>query len=132
MCIFCLFVFSVCVNVICLLDFLIYNFFCNDYYNYLVIKYFQQLQGLSTVERQKILQDVADALEANEGLIRMESEAYIEVAQVVGIPESLISRLTLKSGKVIPLLSCDYFVCYGIVEMLKNCLLGSSLVSGEI
>ena len=90
------------------------------------------MQGLSTVERQKILRDVADALEANEGLIRMENEADIEVAQVAGIPESLISRLTLKSGKVIPLLSCDCFVCYGIVEMLKNCLPGSSLVSGEI
>ncbi|XP_057866769.2 delta-1-pyrroline-5-carboxylate synthase isoform X2 [Cryptomeria japonica] len=60
----------------------------------------RRLQGLSTDERQKILRDVGDALEANEGLIRMENEADVAVAQVAGIPESLISRLTLKPGKI--------------------------------
>uniref|UniRef100_A0A0C9RGC1 Delta-1-pyrroline-5-carboxylate synthase n=1 Tax=Wollemia nobilis TaxID=56998 RepID=A0A0C9RGC1_9CONI len=60
----------------------------------------RRLQALSSVDRQKILQDVADALEANEDLIRIENEADIDVAQQVGIAESLISRLTLKPGKL--------------------------------
>ncbi|GLJ20836.1 hypothetical protein SUGI_0379900 [Cryptomeria japonica] len=68
----------------------------------------RRLQGLSTDERQKILRDVADALEANKGLITTENEADVAVAQVVGIPESLISRLAwmleLRAGQVISLI----------------------------
>ncbi|KAH9324317.1 hypothetical protein KI387_004495 [Taxus chinensis] len=60
----------------------------------------RRLQGLSPDERKKILQDVSDALEANEGLIGIENEADISVAHQIGIPDSLISRLTLKPGKI--------------------------------
>ena len=57
-------------------------------------------QNLSSEERKKILLDVADALEANEDLIRSENEADVAVAHEAGYESSLIARLTLKSGKV--------------------------------
>jgi len=60
----------------------------------------RHLQGLSSDDRKKILHDVANALEANEDLIRVENEADVCVAQQIGIPKSMISRLTLKPGKV--------------------------------
>ena len=43
--------------------------------------------------------DIADALEANEELIRFENEADVLFAQKAGYEKSLISRLTLKPGK---------------------------------
>ena len=58
------------------------------------------LQALSSQERKKILLDIADALEANEKLITIENEADIAAAQHAGYEKSLISRLSLKSGKV--------------------------------
>eukprot|EP00253_Pinus_taeda_P000983 PITA_00983 len=60
----------------------------------------RDLQGLSSDDRKKILHDVANALEANKDLIREENEADVSVAQQIGIPKSMISRLTLKPGKV--------------------------------
>lgn len=60
----------------------------------------RHLQGLSSDDRKKILHDVAHALEENEDLIRVENEADVCVAQQIGIPKSMISRLTLKPGKV--------------------------------
>jgi len=45
------------------------------------------------------LLDIADALEANEELIRIENEADVVSAQKLGYEKSLISRLTLKPGK---------------------------------
>lgn len=47
--------------------------------------------------------DVADALEANVDLIRTENEADVAAAQDAGYEKSLISRLTLKPGKVGPI-----------------------------
>lgn len=44
--------------------------------------------------------DVADALEANEDLIRAENEADVVTAQDAGYEKSLVARLTLKPGKV--------------------------------
>lgn len=68
-------------------------------------------KSVSSEERKKILLDIADALEANEKLIRTENESDIAAAQQAGIEKSLISRLTLKPGKVVPpclsLFHCD-------------------------
>ncbi|MQL86774.1 hypothetical protein Taro_019295, partial [Colocasia esculenta] len=60
----------------------------------------RRLQKLSSEERKKILLDVADALEANENLIRIENEADVAAATLDGYEKSLISRLTLKPGKI--------------------------------
>lgn len=62
--------------------------------------FFVHLQALSSQERSKILQDIADALEANEKAILAENEADIVAAQQAGYEKSLISRLALKQGKV--------------------------------
>lgn len=60
----------------------------------------RQLQGLSSSERRKVLLDIADALEANEELIRVENAMDVQAAQESGITKSLVARLTLKPGKV--------------------------------
>jgi gamma-glutamyl phosphate reductase len=57
-------------------------------------------QNLSSEERKKILLDIADALEANEDLIISENEADLAVAQDSGYEKSLVSRMTLKAGRV--------------------------------
>lgn len=44
--------------------------------------------------------DVADALEASEKLIIAENDADVIEAQKAGYEKSLISRLSMKSGKV--------------------------------
>uniref|UniRef100_A0A0A9CTE6 Aldehyde dehydrogenase domain-containing protein n=1 Tax=Arundo donax TaxID=35708 RepID=A0A0A9CTE6_ARUDO len=58
------------------------------------------LQNLSSDGRKKILLDVADALEANEDLIRIENEADVATAQDAGYEKSLVSRLTMRPGKI--------------------------------
>ncbi|XP_043693692.1 delta-1-pyrroline-5-carboxylate synthase-like [Telopea speciosissima] len=60
----------------------------------------RRLQSLSSEDRRKILLDIADALEANENLIKVENEADVAEAQQDGYEKSLISRLTLKPGKI--------------------------------
>lgn len=57
-------------------------------------------QALPSKDRRKILLDIADALEANESLIKVENEADVAAAQEAGYDKSLLSRLTLKPGKV--------------------------------
>ena len=54
---------------------------------------------MSSEDRRKILLDIANALEANEKLIKIENEADVAAAQQAGYEKSLISRLTLKPGK---------------------------------
>lgn len=83
-------------------------------------------QNLSSDERKKILLDVADALEANENLIRTENEADVAAAQDAGYEKSLVARLTLKPGKVTLayinnwdciLISCSlFFICLIMVH----------------
>ncbi|XP_008785506.1 delta-1-pyrroline-5-carboxylate synthase isoform X1 [Phoenix dactylifera] len=63
----------------------------------------RRLQSISSEDRRKILLDIADALEANEKLIRIENEADVAAAQQTGYEKSLISRLTLKPGKILSL-----------------------------
>jgi len=53
------------------------------------------------------LLDVADALEANEDLIRAENEADVLAAQDAGYEKSLVARLTLKPGKVGAVSNCS-------------------------
>ncbi|XP_060178515.1 delta-1-pyrroline-5-carboxylate synthase isoform X2 [Lycium barbarum] len=60
----------------------------------------RRLQALSSQERSKILQDIADALEANEKAILAENEADVVAAQQAGYEKSLIARLALKPGKI--------------------------------
>ncbi|XP_044500260.1 delta-1-pyrroline-5-carboxylate synthase-like [Mangifera indica] len=60
----------------------------------------RRLQALQPQARKKILLDVADALEANENLIKAENEADVVAAQEAGYEKSLISRLALKPGKI--------------------------------
>ena len=57
-------------------------------------------QALPSKDRRKILLDIADALEANESLIKVENEVDVAAAQEAGYDKSLLSRLTLKPGKV--------------------------------
>ncbi|XP_021908621.1 delta-1-pyrroline-5-carboxylate synthase-like isoform X2 [Carica papaya] len=60
----------------------------------------RRLQALSSEDRKRILLDIANALEANENLIRAENEADVAAAQEAGYEKSLVSRLALKPGKI--------------------------------
>ncbi|KAL0003208.1 hypothetical protein SO802_016989 [Lithocarpus litseifolius] len=60
----------------------------------------RRLQAISSHDRRKILLDIADALEANEKLIKIENEADVATAQQAGYEKSLIARLALKPGKI--------------------------------
>ncbi|KAL6336606.1 hypothetical protein AAG906_035920 [Vitis piasezkii] len=60
----------------------------------------RRLQALPSKDRRKILLDIADALEANERLIKVENEADVAAAQEAGYDKSLLSRLALKPGKI--------------------------------
>lgn len=60
----------------------------------------RRLQAISSHDRRKILLDIADALEANEKLIKTENEADVTTAQQAGYEKSLIARLALKPGKI--------------------------------
>lgn len=57
------------------------------------------MQALSSEERKQILLKIADALEANEKIIRIENEADVTAAQEAGYEKSLVARLALKPGK---------------------------------
>ncbi|KAF8395170.1 hypothetical protein HHK36_019111 [Tetracentron sinense] len=65
----------------------------------------RRLQGLSSEDRRKILLDIADALEANENLIKVENEADVAAAQQAGYDKSLISRLISSLAKSIRVLA---------------------------
>ncbi|KAF5750908.1 Pyrroline-5-carboxylate synthetase isoform 1 [Tripterygium wilfordii] len=60
----------------------------------------RRLQSLDSQDRTKILLDIADALEANESLIKTENDADVVAAEEAGYEKSLVSRLTLKPGKI--------------------------------
>lgn len=63
-------------------------------------------QVLSSEDRRQILLNIADALEANENLIKEENEADVATAQQSGYEKPLISRLMLKFGKASFLKHC--------------------------
>ncbi|RZC84208.1 hypothetical protein C5167_046989 [Papaver somniferum] len=82
----------------------------------------RRLQSLSSQDRKKILLDIADALEANESLIRAENEADVADAQQAGYDKSLISRLSMKAGKAIRVL-LDSNVPFGpLTCCIANCV----------
>ncbi|KAG8374348.1 hypothetical protein BUALT_Bualt11G0122400 [Buddleja alternifolia] len=58
-----------------------------------------RLQSVSSEERRKILSNIADALEDNENVIKVENEADVDAAHEAHYDESLISRLVLKPEK---------------------------------
>ncbi|XP_061353720.1 delta-1-pyrroline-5-carboxylate synthase-like isoform X3 [Gastrolobium bilobum] len=60
----------------------------------------RRLQVLKSEERRKILLAMADALEKNENMIRLENQADVADAEEAGYEKSLISRLTLKPEKI--------------------------------
>ncbi|CAJ2655807.1 unnamed protein product [Trifolium pratense] len=60
----------------------------------------RRLQALKSEERRKILLAVADALEKNQNMIRLENEADVADAVAAGYDKSLISRLTLTPEKI--------------------------------
>ncbi|TKY56790.1 Delta-1-pyrroline-5-carboxylate synthase [Spatholobus suberectus] len=60
----------------------------------------RRLQAISSEERKQILLKIADALEANEKIIRTENEADVATAQEAGYEKSLVARLGLKPGKI--------------------------------
>ncbi|XP_057459163.1 delta-1-pyrroline-5-carboxylate synthase-like isoform X3 [Lotus japonicus] len=60
----------------------------------------RRLQAIKSEERSKILLAIADALEKNVGMIRLENEADVADAKAAGYEKSLISRLTLKPEKI--------------------------------
>ncbi|CAI0443342.1 unnamed protein product [Linum tenue] len=60
----------------------------------------RRLQALSSEDRKKILLDIANALEANEKVIKVENEADVAAAEQAGMEKSLIARLALKPGKI--------------------------------
>ncbi|KAL2317200.1 hypothetical protein Fmac_031076 [Flemingia macrophylla] len=60
----------------------------------------RKLQAISSEERKQILLRIADALEANEKIIRNENEVDVAMAQEAGYEKSLVARLALKPGKI--------------------------------
>lgn len=67
--------------------------------------------------------DIADALEANESLIKSENEADIAAALEAGKDKALVSRLTLKPGKAsIIKLSFFYFFIFYILFCIRICV----------
>ncbi|RID65170.1 hypothetical protein BRARA_D00386 [Brassica rapa] len=60
----------------------------------------RKLQALSSEERKNFLLDIANALEANEKIIKAENDLDVAVAQQAGYEESLVARLVMKPGKL--------------------------------
>ncbi|CAN0837640.1 Delta-1-pyrroline-5-carboxylate synthase [Linum grandiflorum] len=59
----------------------------------------RRLQALSSEDRKNILLEIADALEANERIIKVENDADVAAAEQAGLEKPLIARLALKPGK---------------------------------
>ncbi|KAL5577090.1 hypothetical protein UlMin_018789, partial [Ulmus minor] len=57
------------------------------------------LQALPSEDRKKILLDIADALEENEDLIKVENDANIASVLNAGYEKAILSRLALKPEK---------------------------------
>ncbi|KAF8101982.1 hypothetical protein N665_0201s0274 [Sinapis alba] len=60
----------------------------------------RKLQALSSEDRKNILLDIANALEANEKIIKAENDVDVAAAQEAGYEESLVARLVMKPGKI--------------------------------
>ncbi|KAJ0246910.1 Delta-1-pyrroline-5-carboxylate synthase B [Hirschfeldia incana] len=60
----------------------------------------RKLQALSSEDRKNILLDIANALEANEKIIKAENDLDVAAAQEAEYEESLVARLVMKPGKI--------------------------------
>ncbi|MBA0842417.1 hypothetical protein Goarm_002241 [Gossypium armourianum] len=85
----------------------------------------RRLQAMHSDDRRKILLDIADALEANESLIKVENEADVADAQDAGYDKSLVARLALKPGKASIYLFLD--LCFTLIIILQIASLAKSV-----
>ncbi|MBA0572260.1 hypothetical protein Golob_002614, partial [Gossypium lobatum] len=85
----------------------------------------RRLQAMHSDDRRKILLDIADALEANESLIKVENEADVADAQDAGYDKSLVARLALKPGKASIYLFLD--LCFTLIIILQISNLAKSV-----
>eukprot|EP00250_Pteridium_aquilinum_P012578 c20812_g1_i2 orf=325-2550(-) len=94
-----------------------------------------QLQMLSSLDRMQLLLDIADALEANEEIIRHENEQDVRDAQKAGLSKPLIARLTIKAGKVTSLANSVRTLAHmeePIGKLLKRTQVAENLVLEKI
>lgn len=91
----------------------------------------RRLQALSSDDRKKILLDVADALEANEEIIKAENDSDVAEAQQAGYERSLIARLSLKPGKIASLAK-SIRVLAGMEDPIGHVLTKTELSDGLI
>ncbi|XP_017416970.1 delta-1-pyrroline-5-carboxylate synthase isoform X2 [Vigna angularis] len=92
-------------------------------------------QLLNSEERRKILLAIADALENNEGSIRLENGADVADAEEIGYDRALISRLTLRPEKISSLVKSVRLLANmeePIGQILKRTELADKLVLEKI
>ncbi|XP_047154348.1 delta-1-pyrroline-5-carboxylate synthase-like isoform X1 [Vigna umbellata] len=95
----------------------------------------RRLQLLNSEERRKILLAIADALENNEGSIRLENGADVADAEEIGYDRALISRLTLRPEKISSLVKSVRLLANmeePIGQILKRTELADKLVLEKI
>nr|AML23859.1 Delta1-pyrroline-5-carboxylate synthetase [Kosteletzkya pentacarpos] len=91
----------------------------------------RRLQAVDSEDRKRILLDIADALEANESLIKVENEADVAAAEDDGYEKSLISRLSLKPGKIAGLAK-SIRILAGMEDPIGHVLKRTELADGLI
>ncbi|KAK4778337.1 hypothetical protein SAY87_018524 [Trapa incisa] len=91
----------------------------------------RRLQALSSGERRKILLDIADALEANEKLIKNENDADVAEAEEAGYERPLIARLALKPGKISSL-ACSIRLLANMEDPIGKVLKRTEIADGLI
>ncbi|QCE11792.1 delta-1-pyrroline-5-carboxylate synthetase [Vigna unguiculata] len=95
----------------------------------------RRLQLLNSEERRKILLAIADALETNEGAIRLQNGADVADAEELGYNKALISRLTLRPEKISSLVKSVRLLANmeePIGQILKRTELADKLVLEKI
>ncbi|XP_057436937.1 delta-1-pyrroline-5-carboxylate synthase-like isoform X2 [Lotus japonicus] len=95
----------------------------------------RRLQILNSEERRQILLDMADALENNDSMIRLENGADVADAEEAGYEKSLISRLTLRPEKMSSLVKSVRMLAdmeEPIGQMIKRTELADELILEKI
>lgn len=85
------------------------------------------VQALSSDDRKKILLDVADALEANEELVKIENQLDVAAAEENGYDKPLIARLSLKPGKARYILPFPLLISALYLSSVYVCLTNVSM-----
>ncbi|CAI0411181.1 unnamed protein product [Linum tenue] len=91
----------------------------------------RRLQALSSEDRKKILLDIANALEANEKVIKVENDADVAAAEQAGMEKALIARLALKPGKITSLAK-SIRVLASMVDPVGHVLKTTELADGLV